>query len=96
MNHDRIARFILFLSVLGGALLGGRTAKLLARDLPSAADLVRCFAGGLLMGLGGALIPGSDDGLILMGLPLLQPHAWAALVAMFVAIIVALTFARAR
>ena len=34
------------------------------------------------MGAGSALIPGSNDGLILTGMPLLQPHAWIAIAAM--------------
>ena len=40
------------------------------------------------MGLGGMLIPGGNDSLILVGLPLIQPHAWAAIAAM--ALVIAL------
>jgi toxin CptA len=40
--------------------------------------LLQCFAGGLLMGWGSLLIPGGNDGLILLGLPLLWPYAWVA------------------
>jgi hypothetical protein len=51
------------------------------------------------MGWGSLLIPGSNDGLILLGLPLLWPHAWVAFAAMIVVIALALNvqrIARAR
>ena len=34
------------------------------------------------MAWGGLLVPGSNDGLILIGMPLLLPYAWAAFLAM--------------
>jgi toxin CptA len=36
------------------------------------------------------LVPGNNDGLILVGLPLLQPYAWAALASMVLAIFLAM------
>jgi len=30
------------------------------------------------MGWGSLLVPGGNDGLILIGVPLFQPHAWVA------------------
>jgi toxin CptA len=42
------------------------------------------------MGWGSALIPGGNDGLILVGMPLLMPHAWVAILAMCGTIWVAL------
>ena len=65
-----------------GALIGGRTA---GRWLPvpvSAGGIARCFGGGLLMAWGSLLIPGSNDGLILVGMPLLRPYAWLAFATM--------------
>ena len=41
-----------------------------------------CFAGGALMGWGSLLIPGGNDGLILIGMPLLWPYAWVAFATM--------------
>ena len=38
------------------------------------------------MGVGTMLIPGSNDGLILVGMPLLRPYAWAAFASMCLAI----------
>ena len=42
------------------------------------------------MGWGSLLIPGSNDGLILIGIPLLRPYAWLAFASMFVAIAAAM------
>jgi toxin CptA len=39
------------------------------------------------MGAGSALIPGSNDGLILLGMPLLFAHAWIAFAAMCAAVV---------
>lgn len=74
----------LFAALLGGAIIGGRRLA-----SPGPLGLHRaalCLTGGALMGLGGSLIPGGNDNLILVGLPGLQPHAWAAITAMALAI----------
>jgi hypothetical protein len=47
-----------------------------------AASLARCLIGGVLMGWGSLLIPGGNDGLILVGMPLLWPYAWIAFATM--------------
>jgi hypothetical protein len=52
----------------------------------SMAGVARCFAGGVLMAWGSLLIPGSNDGLILIGMPLLRPYAWLGFASMCVAI----------
>lgn len=83
----RLALGALFLLALYlGALLGGWTADRLRSTPPSAAGVLRCFAGGVLMAWGSLLIPGSNDGLILIGMPLLRPYAWLAFVTMCVTI----------
>jgi toxin CptA len=46
----------------------------------------RCLAGGALMGVGSAMIPGGNDNLILVGLPMAMPYAWQAIAAMILAI----------
>ena len=38
------------------------------------------------MGWGGLLVPGHNDGLILVGMPLLWPYAWIAFLLMCVSI----------
>ena len=47
-------------------------------------------AGGLLMGWGGLLIPGGNDGLILLGMPMLWLYAWVSFGVMVVVIATAL------
>jgi hypothetical protein len=41
------------------------------------------------MGWGSLLIPGGNDGLILLGLPLLRPYAWVAFATMGLSIALA-------
>lgn len=82
MLGARGARLALFGGLLAGALLGGWRAGLWKARRPGTAALLRCFAGGLLMGWGSLLIPGGNDGLILLGLPMLWPYAWAAIATM--------------
>jgi Sulphur transport len=87
MVSNTPAKLLLLVALLVGALTGGWTAGRLRVVMPSIGGLARCFTGGALMGLGSVMIPGSNDGLILLGLPLLQPHAYVALSSMAVAII---------
>jgi uncharacterized protein len=44
--------------------------------------------GGLLMGLGVALIPGGNDTMLLIGLPLMVPHLLAAYATVYTTLIV--------
>jgi len=94
MAHSLPARGALLLALLLGALWGGWTAGRLRATPPSAAKLLRCFVGGLVMGWGSLLIPGANDGLILIGMPLLRPYAWLAFTAMCLAIAAALLLSR--
>lgn len=80
----------LFAALFGGALLGGWSAGRWRPVPPRPSGIARSLAGGFLMGLGGQLVPGGNDGLILVGLPLLQPHALAALAAMTLTIAAAI------
>ena len=48
------------------------------------------------MGWGSLLIPGSNDGLILIGMPLLWPYAWVAFAVMCLTIAAALRALRPR
>jgi toxin CptA len=83
------SRMLLLVALFTGAVFGGWTAGRLRMIRPSRAATVRCLAGGSLLGFGGSIVPGNNDGLILVGLPLLQPYAWAALASMVAAIYVA-------
>jgi toxin CptA len=87
---------LLLLGLLAGAVLGGWTAGKLRAVRPRLAQWLRCAAGGLLMAWGSLLIPGSNDGLILIGLPLLRPYAWLGFATMCATIAMALLIERRR
>lgn len=89
-------RLAMFTALLAGAIAGGWIAGLLKAEWPRPMTVLRCIAGGALMGVGSLLVPGSNDGLIMTGLPLLLPHAWAAVAVMALAIAIPLLVARGR
>ncbi len=86
---------LLLLALYAGALIGGWTAGRWSPARPSPTDGLRAFTGGALMGCGSLLIPGSNDGLLFIGIPLLRPYAWLALASMVLAIVAALLLQRA-
>jgi sulfur transporter len=94
MASDLWARTGLLLALFGGAVAGGLSSNRFRNTPVTVARLARCFTGGLLMGCGSLLIPGSNDGLVLIGLPLLRPYAWLAFATMCVVIALALVVAR--
>ena len=83
-------RGFLLLALFAGALLGGSTAERIKPVWPTATAIGRCLTGGIMLGLGGSLVPGANDGLLLLGLPLLYPHAWVAFASMLLTIAAAL------
>jgi toxin CptA len=87
--HDVGLRLTLFFALLAGAAWGGISAGRWRPTRPAPAPLARCLAGGALMGAGTLLIPGSNDGLVLVGLPLLRPYAWVAFATMCLTIALA-------
>jgi toxin CptA len=72
------ARLGLFAALLAGSLVAGWSAGCWRHVPPTAAQVARCVIGGALMGCGSLLIPGGNDGLVLVGMPLLWPYAWLA------------------
>jgi len=95
MASNLVARTLLLGALFAGAMLGGYTAGRFASTRVSLVQLGRCFGGGVMMGWGSLLIPGSNDGLVLIGLPLLWPYAWVAFGTMCAVIAVALVVERA-
>lgn len=83
-------RGIMVLALFAGAVAGGWIAGAIRLARPALKDVVRCFAGGTFMGIGAGLVPGSNDSLIMLGLPLLLPHAWIAVLTMGVTIAIAI------
>jgi toxin CptA len=94
MAGSLVARCLLLLALLLGAALGGWTAGRYRNTRIGGAQVLRCFVGGLLMGWGSLLIPGGNDGLILVGMPLLWPYAWIAFATMCVTIAAAMFVGR--
>jgi uncharacterized membrane protein YedE/YeeE len=88
------ARIGLLLALFAGAIIGGITAGRYRNTRVTMGQVVRCFMGGTLMGWGSLVIPGSNDGLILIGLPLLRPYAWVAFGTMCVVIASAILVSR--
>jgi uncharacterized membrane protein YedE/YeeE len=86
--------------VLLGAVLFGMLASTLQRgsfriDFRPRLAWLRNIFGGVLMGLGCALLPGGNDALILYGIPGLSPHALPAYAALIIGIFGALVTMRA-
>lgn len=94
MDARLTLRGAMVLALLGGAIAGGWFAGKLKPEWPSLGATLRCLAGGMLMGLGAMLVPGSNDGLIMVGLPLLLPHAWVAVTTMALSIAASMMMAR--
>ena len=86
MAANVAVRGFLLLALFAGAVAGGWTAGRFRRAAISWGQLARCIVGGALMGWGSLWIPGGNDGLILVGMPLLWPYAWVAFGAMCIAI----------
>ena len=84
-------RSVLLVALWAGAALGGWTAGRFRSQRADLKGVLRCLLGGTLMGAGSTLIPGSNDGLILTGIPLLWPHAWLSLAVMCLTIAIYLT-----
>ena len=80
------ARAGLVVAFLGGAMAGAVSAGRFKLRGPRGVDIAQRLGGGVLMGFGGVMIPGGNDGLVLVGLPLLQPTAAAAYTAMILVI----------
>jgi len=62
---------------------------------PTLSDIAKSFAGGALMGVGVALIPGGNNGLVLAAIPAFSPGGAAAYLLMTATIVLGLS-ARAR
>jgi uncharacterized membrane protein YedE/YeeE len=84
------AKSLLYLSLLAGAVFGGWTGGRLKHTAPDIPGVLRRLGGGVMMGAGGALIPGGNTGLVLIGMPLLLSYAWLAFTAICVTVYLAI------
>jgi toxin CptA len=92
---DLAARSLIALVFLAGAIVGAWSAGRFKLRGASWGELGARLGGGALMGFGAALIPGGNDALVLLGLPLLQPAAFAAYAAMTAVIVAGFAARRA-
>jgi uncharacterized membrane protein YedE/YeeE len=88
-------RWIVLGSVLFGMLASTWQRKSFRIDWKPRLSWFRNIFGGILMGLGTALLPGGNDALVLYGIPGLSPHALPAYGALLLGIFVALLTMRA-
>lgn len=96
MPGDVAVRLLLLAGLFGGSLIAGSVSDEQIQQPVRIGDLSRTFTGGAAMGAGSLLIPGSNDGLILVGMPLLYPYAWVAIGTMCLTIAIALGLDKLR
>ena len=82
MASGLAGQLALVLALFAGAVAGGWSSGSLSPRAPVGPAMLRCLVGGVLLGAGSALVPGGNDGLLLVGLPLLRLYAWVAMVSM--------------
>jgi uncharacterized membrane protein YedE/YeeE len=85
---------VLFATLLAGAVVGGRTCTRAKLGGPLKGRAIRCFTGGVIMGIGFSLGPGSFSGLTFFGQPLLLPYAWVVMAAAYFTILLGLSYLR--
>ncbi len=86
--------WILFVSLFLGMGLSAWQLRTFALQWRPSLNWARNFLGGLLMGLGVAMVPGGNDVLILNSIPSLSPHAIPAYVAVIAGIAATLSIIR--
>lgn len=91
MFGNLMVRVMLLIALFAGAIAGGISRNQTTWVRPTPTTITRCLAGSAMMGLGSAMIPGSNDGMILLGMPLLWPYAWLGFAAMALSIWLAMT-----
>lgn len=89
-------RMLLAVALFLGAVLSGWLSGQWRHGTPTLITVGRAFSGGMLMAWGSLLTPGSNDGIVLIGMPLLLPHAWIAFATMCVVIAIGLRFVQWR
>lgn len=78
---------LVLLVLVGGAIVAGLVSRQLVWRSGTARDWLLAGAGGGLMGLGVVLVPGGNDTMLLVGLPLILPNLIAAYAVMYATLI---------
>ena len=86
----------LFLALVIGVIVSSVLSRRFVLDWRALAGWQGFFSGGILMGLGAALVPGGNDVLLLNAIPGLSPHALPAYLAMLAGIAIALMVVKWR
>lgn len=76
-----VAIWALVLAAIGGMLFSSFQRRSFMLSVRDGRAIIRHAAGGAMMGVGAAMIPGGNDSLILFGMPTLSPHAFPSYVA---------------
>jgi uncharacterized membrane protein YedE/YeeE len=87
--------WLIFLAALTGMAASAWQRRSFLLRRPTFRAALRHGVAGTMMGLGAALIPGGNDGLILFGIPALSPHALPAFGGILAGILAALLAMRA-
>ena len=91
---DGSLHLVLVFVLFAGSLLASRAAGSFRSTRPAFRRTLACFCGGALMALGASLAPGSNDTLLLVGLPMFWAYAWVAFGTMGAVIALALIAGR--
>jgi hypothetical protein len=89
-DHDGLARGVAMAVVFVLGAVAGGMAHGFRLQAGTTRDWLRALAGGTVMGIGAVLVPGGNDVMLLVGVPLLLPNLIAAYVAMSAVLIVLL------
>jgi hypothetical protein len=81
-EHDGLARGATMAMVLVAGAIAGGMVRGFRLQRGSARDWLRALAGGTVMGMGAVLVPGGNDAMLQVGVPLLLPNLVAAYLAM--------------
>jgi uncharacterized membrane protein YedE/YeeE len=87
-TNQVLPQLVLFVAMLAGAIVAGRSIAGTRLIGPLAPRVVRCTIGGMIMGVGFSVAPGAFDGLTLLGQPLLLPYAWVVMAACYFSVLV--------
>lgn len=87
--HDVLGpHALLAIAFVLGAVAGAVALGQFHLSLGSVRDWLRALGGGTIMGIGTVLVPGGNDAMLLVGVPLLLPNLLAAYVAMSLMLVV--------
>lgn len=96
-KHDTgaaLPQLMFLVALLAGAVVAGRSMRGNRLIGPLRPKVIRCTAGGVVMGVGFSLAPGAFDGLTLLGQPLLLPYAWAVMAVVYFSVLLGVLYLR--